>query len=98
MGDECSHHYATFAPPLGTDQGRREKFRGRSRALYKKALKANQNYPAPAMQAIPDDESNKYINLIVHSFIICIFENIFLKCISTRRAKWNDLTTDIYSD
>ena len=26
---ECSHHYATLAPQLGTNQGRREKFRGR---------------------------------------------------------------------
>ena len=50
------------------------------------------------MQAIPDYESNKYINLIVHLFMICIFENTFLKCISSRRAKWNDLTTDTYSD
>ena len=49
-------------------------------------LGTNQNYPTPAMQAIPDDESNKYINLIVHLFIICIFENIFLKCISSRHA------------
>ena len=26
---ECSHHYTTLAPQLGTNQGRREKFRGR---------------------------------------------------------------------
>ena len=25
---ECSHHYTTLAPQLGTNQGRREKFRG----------------------------------------------------------------------
>ena len=36
VGGECSYHYTTLAPQLGTNHGRREKFRGRSRALYNK--------------------------------------------------------------
>ena len=43
------------------------------------------------MQAIPVEEGNKYTNLTVHVLKICIFESIFYKSISSRRAKWNYL-------